>query len=171
MTASTTVTERIPRKEQYEALARFYTEEAERYEALNKRALAYLSIIGALSIFAVFKLDAISAKVLASPVTLTLGFLAGTCTLAAIVVIAWSMRVLDYLTIADPREIVLQVDADNYSTEDTYSVLLVGLVEAVAQNRELNDRRASTLSVALWFAVAAALLFGATNAMILSLTR
>lgn len=161
---------RISRKEQYEALNRLYVEEAERYEALNKRGLAYLTVVGALSLATIFKLDSIAAKVLASQLAISFGFLAGYFALAAVVLVAWSMRVLDYFALADPRSLVREIDAEQYSIEDTYSVLLVGLVEATEQNRTKNDGRAQVLEIALIFAVAAAILVGASSVVIFSLT-
>ena len=80
------------------------------------------------------------------------------------------MRVLDYFALADPRSLVREIDAEQYSIEDTYSVLLVGLVEATEQNRTKNDGRAQVLEIALIFAVAAAILVGASSVVIFSLT-
>jgi hypothetical protein len=159
----------VSRKEQYEALFRFYAEENDRYEALNKRGSAYLAVVGALSVFAVFKLEAISQKVLSSTPTLMLGLLTGGAVLACIVFVTLSLRIRDYSTIVNARDLVKDVDNESYGVEDMYTILLAGLVIAIEKNRQANDERADQLVIAVWFAVAAIFLSVLTNVVIFTL--
>ena len=154
----------MSRKDRYAALLPFYTEEGERYEALNKRAAAYLTVLGGLAVVAVFKLDSVAAtKILSSPATLWLGLAAGVASIVAVVFVALSLRIENYQTLVDPQELILTSDRENYTEEDVYTVLLGGLAEATSINRKINDHRAGKLQWALWLAVTSAILVIATN--------
>lgn len=160
----------ISRKEQYESLFRYYAEENDRYEALNKRGSAYLGVVGGLSVFAMFKLDAISAKVLANPPTLILGLLSGAAIIACILFVTLSLRIRQYSTVVDARSLVVASSKEAYESEDFYSILLGGLVVAIENNRAANDARADQLSTAVWLAVTAIFLSFLTNVAIFQLT-
>ena len=153
----------MSRKDRYAALLPFYTEERERYEALNKRAAAYLTVLGGLAVVAVFKLDSVAAKILSSPATLWLGLAAGVASIGAVVFVALSLRIENYQTLVDPQELILTSDRENYTEEDVYTVLLGGLAEATSINRKINDHRAGKLQLALWLAVTSAILVIATK--------
>ena len=168
-TASEEPQQAVPRKDQYDALFRFYTEENDRYEALNKRGSAYLGVVGGLSVFTLFKLDAIAAKILSSTPTLILGLLTGGAILACILIVTFSLRIRDYSTLVDPRALVTEIGSQGYGSEDMYTLLLAGLVVAIEKNRKMNDERAEQLVAAVWFAVAAIVLSVLTNAAIFTL--
>lgn len=154
------------RKDQYELLLRYYTEESERYEALNKRAAAYLSIVGAVSAFAAFKTE-IATYSLRSPVVTALAIAALLALLACVLAVAFSMRITAYRSPVSPKQLVLAVDAENYTSNDTYSVMLAGLVNSTEWNRGQNDQRAFALQLSLWFAAVAVVLAIAINVTIL----
>ena len=145
----------LTRKELHDELYRNYTEEGQRYEALNNRGSAYLTVVGALSVFAAFKLDAIANQIMSSHVTLLLGLLAGVAVLATMVLIALSLRIRNYLSPGDPLALVEEIEANHYTAEDTYTVLLASLVEATDENRKINNDRAQLLSWALLLALVA----------------
>ena len=159
----------IHRKDQYESLFRFYAEENERYEALNKRGSAYLGVVGGLSVFAMYKLDAISAKILAHPPTLILGLFTGAAIIACILFITLSLRIREYSTVIDVRSLVVNASNENYESEDFYTLLLGGLVVAIENNRNANNARADQLTTAVWLAVTAIILSLITNIAIFQL--
>ena len=160
----------LSRKEQYEILFRYYTEESDRYEALNKRAAAYLSIIGAVSVFTAFKSDVISKSVLTHPVPITLAVFALVALLACVLAVAYSMRVTEYRTPVRPKELVLTAEKEGYTSDDIHSVLLAGLIESIEWNRAQNNARATALQVSLWFAAIAVFLAVVINVTLLFLT-
>ncbi|MES2936822.1 MAG: hypothetical protein V4864_04010 [Pseudomonadota bacterium] len=154
-------------KTAYEILSLFYDEENERYEALNKRAAAYIALIGAFSVFTVLKLDALAPAIMTSPVALVTGFGAGLLSLLALAAVAWSQRVQPYRTPTDsPLGFIENLIKYRESEEDIYARLAMGLAKATETNRSINANRAKWLARALWTALAAALLVAATNAVI-----
>ena len=155
------------RKDQYELLRPYYEEEAERYEALNKRAAAYLSILGAVSAFAVFKAEAVSKLIFSNIALLWLAAFTLIAVLSFVLFVSYAIRITDYKTPIDPREFVLQADALKYTEDDSYSVLLAGLVQSIETNRKQNDRCAVALQKALWCAAAAILAFISLNSGLL----
>lgn len=154
------------RKDQYDLLLRYYTEEGERYEALNKRAAAYLSIVGAVSAFAAFKTD-VSFFSSRSLLITALAVAALCALLFCVLAVALSVRISEYKSPVRPKELVLAAEKDQYTAEDTYSVILAGLVDSIEWNRRQNDRRAISLQVSLWFAAAAVVLAIAINVVVL----
>jgi hypothetical protein len=155
------------RRDQYDLLVPYYKEEAERYEALNKRAAAYLSILGAVSAFAVFKADAVSQHIFSHKLPLFLAALTLLAVLACVLTVAYAVRIAEYKTPIGPKEFVLRVDQNRYTSEDSYSIMLAGLVDSIETNRSQNDRCADALQISLWFGAGAIVLFIALNASLL----
>jgi hypothetical protein len=155
------------RREQYELLLPYYEEESERYEALNKRAAAYLSILGVVSAFAVFKAEGVSIHIFANQALLVLAGLTLFAVLGCVLTVSYATRITDYKTPIGPRELVLKVDGEKYTSEDTYSLLLAGLVDSIETNRTQNDKCANALQISLWFGAAAIVLFIALNTSLL----
>ena len=135
------------RREQYDLLMPYYREEADRYEALNKRAAAYLSILGAVSAFAVFKADTVSKHIFTQELPLVLASLTLLAVLACVLAVAYAIRIAEYKTPIGPKEFVLSADKNRYTSEDSYSIMLAGLVDSIETNRSQNDRCANALQV------------------------
>ena len=155
------------RQEQYDLLLPYYAEESERYEALNKRAAAYLSIVGAVSILAAFKPELFSKHVLTHPTLITLALLALIALLMCVLSVGYSLRIAEYRTPISPMRLVLDADAMSYTSDDLYSIMLTGLIQSIESNREQNDLRAKALQTSLWSAAIAVLFAIALNATLL----
>jgi len=152
------------RREQYELLLPYYEEESGRYEALSKRAAAYLSILGAVSAFSLFKVDTVGKLIFTNVFLIALSVLTLLAVLGCVLMVSYAVRITEFKTPISPRKLVLDADKHRYTTEDTYSVMLAGLVDSIETNRLQNDKCASALQKSLWLGAGAIVLFIALNA-------
>jgi hypothetical protein len=138
------------RKAQYELLLPFYKEEAERYEALSKRASMYLTVLGAISLLGVVKLES-TRIIFQNPVVATVALATLNCIFLALWNVVESVRLREYKTPIKPRDFVLQAEAESFTEDDSYSLLLSGLVQSIDANREKNNQAAAKLETTLRF--------------------
>ena len=139
----------MTRSKQFELFHRYFDAENDRYEHLNRRATIYLSVVSGLSLFAGIKLGDIEKTLVSHWLTLTLASTSGILILACLLAIVQSLRVYSYKDVCAVEQIVIDIDENQYSEEDVFSILLGNLADATRTNRRINDRRARFLEWAV----------------------
>jgi len=135
----------MTREEQYKIFYPFYESEEKRYAELTNRATIFLSVVSGLTLFAGINSDGIVAGLTGSWLAMSFVLTSALCLLGSIAFAVISLRLRDYKDVCDVEHIVVEVEESKFSREDLYSVLLGNLADAVAHNRQENDRRAKWL--------------------------